>query len=157
MGRPRKNMNKLNSPELDKNSIFGLFEEVPTKQISEVKKKLVNIKDSPTYKLGMFTKIILNHFVFHDKLQKFLKKEEPSYNVESTREASEFVIFNRAYSYIKKVNVSDKESIYAILDFNPKLLSSSLDSALNYFESLEEYEKCACIFKIKKILKESLK
>ena len=155
MRRPRKNMNKLNSPEVNKDSIFGLFEEVPTEQIHEVKKKLINIKDSPNYKLGMFTKLILNHFVFHNKLQKFLEKEEPSYNVESTREASEFVVFNRAYNYIKKIDVNDKESIHAILDFNPKLLSSSLGSALNYFESLEEYEKCAHLFKIQEILKES--
>lgn len=139
---------------MNKDKIFGLFDDSSNPD-STIVNSVIAINDGPYYKLGMFTKLILNHFVFHNKLQKFLQKEEPSYNVKSTKEASEFVVFNRAWNYISKIDINIKEHIFAILDFNPKLLSSSLESALLYFEELEEYEKCAHLFKIKNILKES--
>jgi hypothetical protein len=103
----------------------------------------------------MFTKLIVNHFIFHAKLEKFLKKESPAYNVESTREASEFVVFNRAFNYLNQINPLDKEVTFAVLDFDNKILTKTLESALTYFEELEEYEKCAHIYKFQKILKES--
>lgn len=142
---------------MNKDRIFNLFDdsEDTQKQVIEQKKSLVGFNASPYHKLGMFTKLIVNHFVFHHKLEKFLKKEEPSYNAESTREASSFVVFNRAWNYIKQVDINDKNHIFAILDFDPKLLNKTLESALQYFQDLEEYEKCAHIFKIQNILKES--
>ena len=102
----------------------------------------------------MFTKLIVNHFVFHHKLEKFLQKEQPSYNSESTREASSFVVFNRAWNYLKQVNTEDKNHQRAILDFNPKILNKTLESALLYFQDGEEYRKCAHIFKIQQIIRE---
>lgn len=141
---------------MNKDRIFNLFDDSQStqEQVIEQKKSFVAFNNSPYHKLGMFTKLIVNHFVFHYKLEKFLQKEEPSYNSESTREASSFVVFNRAYNYLKQVNPEDKESVLAILDFNPKLLEKTLKSALQYFENSEEYEKCAHIFKFQKILKE---
>lgn len=142
---------------MDPNKVFSLFDNDSgiLESAKEVRNKLDNLKDNPIVKIGMFTKLILNHQVFHSKLEKFLKKEEPTYNVESTKESSEFVIYNRAWFYINQIDLSKKEDIFAILDFNPKLLNNSLESALMYFENREEYLKCAHIFKIQQILKES--
>jgi hypothetical protein len=140
---------------MDKNKIFGLFDDSVGGDETIQKNTLAVFNNSPYHKLGMFTKLIVNHFVFHTKLEKFLKKEEPSYNVESTREASEFVVFNRAFNYLNQINPLDKEVTFAVLDFDSKILLKTLESALTYFEELEEFEKCAHIFKFQKILKES--
>lgn len=142
---------------MNKDKIFSLFDDSSEAQekVKEQKKSLAVFNNSPYHKLGMFTKLIVNHFVFHAKLEKFLKKEEPTYNVESTREASEFVVFNRAFNYLNQINPLDKEVTFAVLDFDNKILTKTLESALIYFENLEEYEKCAHIFKFQKILKES--
>ena len=140
---------------MDKNKIFGLFDDSVGRDETIQKNTLAVFNNSPYHKLGMFTKLIVNHFVFHTKLEKFLKKEEPSYNVESTREASEFVVFNRAFNYLNQINPLDKEVTFAVLDFDSKILLKTLESALTYFEELEEFEKCAHIFKFQKILKES--
>ena len=142
---------------VNKDKIFNLFDDSQETQQQVVgqKKLLPSNKNSAYFKLGMFTKLIVNHYVFHYKLQKFLQQEEPSYNVESTQEASQFVVFNRAYHYLSQINPDDKESVFAILDFNPKLLNKTLEDALQYFQGLEEYERCAHIFKIQTILKES--
>lgn len=142
---------------MNKDKIFSLFDDSSEAQekVKEQKKSLAVFNNSPYHKLGMFTKLIVNHFVFHAKLEKFLKKESPTYNVESTREASEFVVFNRAFNYLNQINPLDKEVTFAVLDFDSKILTKTLESALIYFENLEEYEKCAHIYKFQKILKES--
>ena len=144
---------------MNKDRIFSLFSDSSSdvKITEEQKRQIIALNSSPYNKLGMFTKLILNHFVFHDKLQKFLQKEEPSYDVESTKEASNFVVFNRAFSYIRQINPEEQAVIDAVLNFNDKLLDKSLNSALSYFEEFEEYEKCAHLFKFKEILKKSFK
>ena len=142
---------------MNKDKIFSLFDDSPEakEKAKEQKKALATFNHSPHHKLGMFTKLIVNHFIFHAKLEKFLKKEEPSYNVQSTKEASEFVVFNRAFHYLNQINPLDKEVTFAILEFDEKILTKTLENALIYFENLEEYEKCAHIHKFQKILKES--
>jgi len=142
---------------INKDNIFGLIEgDYNTLQNAQkLSKKLEEFDNSPTVKIGMFTKLILNHQVFHEKLKKFLKQEEPNYDVSSTKESSEFVVYNRAWYYLNQVDISKREDIFAILDFNPKLLNKALESALLYFQDREEYLKCAQIFKIQQILRES--
>lgn len=156
MKQPKKRTNNSNSKEVNKEKIFDLFEEIEVKPKGEkvdVKQK-DKFKDRPSMKIGMFIKLILNHDVFHSKLEKFLKSEEPSYDVESTKESSEYIVYNRAWSYIKLITPSKKEDLFAILDFNPKLFDKALQNALMYFQNREEYLKCAHIFKIQQILKE---
>lgn len=135
---------------MDKDKIFDLFdnkkEETPP----------LDLPYNEAYKnVGMFTKLILNHFVFHSKLEKFLKQEAPSYNVESTKEASSFVVYNRAWYYISKIDLKSKEDIFTLLEFESSSLYNALESALRFFEEKEEYEKCAHLFRIQTILKES--
>lgn len=140
---------------IDKNKLFGLFDNPQEQEVaSEVRASLNDFIKSPFAKIGMFTKLILNHFVFHQKLQKFLEKEEPTYNVESTREAADFTVFNRAWSYIKQIDIDNPDDMEAMLNFNPKIFNKALQNALWYFESHEEYEKCAHLYKIQQIVKE---
>lgn len=139
---------------IDKDKIFQLF--VDGKEITDDKTKedIKEFLNGPFAKIGMFVKLIQNHQVFHKKLEKFLKKEQPNYNVESTKEASEFTVFNRAWTYIKNVDIDDKDHINAIINFDPKTLLKVLNSSIKFFENYEEYEKCAHLFKIQEIVKE---
>ena len=75
---------------INKDKLFQLF--VDGKEIEDAKTKneLKDFMNGPFAKIGMFVKLIQNHKIFHQKLEKFLKKEQPNYNVESTKEASEF-------------------------------------------------------------------
>lgn len=140
---------------IDKNKLFHLFDDSPDQEtVSEVRTSLNDFIKSPFAKIGMFTKLILNHFVFHQKLQKFLEKEEPTYKGKSTREAADYTIFNRSWNYIKQIDVDDPDHIEAMLNFNPKIFNKALQNALWYFEAQEEYEKCAHLHKIQKLVKE---
>ena len=138
---------------IDKDKIFQLF--VDGKEITDEKTKseIQDFMNGPFAKIGMFVKLIQNHEVFHQKLEKFLKKEQPNYNVESTKEASEFTVYNRAWNYIKQINLDDHDDVNAIINFDPNIFSKSLGSAVRYFESLEEYEKCAHIHNIQEVVR----
>ena len=139
---------------INKDKIFQLF--VDGKQIKDdkTKEEIKDFMNGPYAKIGMFVKLIQNHEVFHKKLEKFLKKEQPNYNVESTKEASEFTVYHRAWSYIEKIDIDNSDHINAIINFDPKVFYKTLDGAVNFFESYEEYEKCAHLHKIKELVKE---
>ena len=59
---------------INKDRIFNLFSTTP--EVKEKEEKRISIEEfieSPYAKIGMFTKLILNHFVFQEKLKKFFK------------------------------------------------------------------------------------
>jgi|TARA_R110000823_G_scaffold292467_1_gene411264 hypothetical protein len=138
---------------MDKDKIFKLFSEGKEPNNEQTKLEIKEFMEGPYAKIGMFVKLIQNHHVFHLKLEKFLKKEQPDYNVESTKEASEFTIYGRAWSYIEQVDINSNDDIEAIISFDKKLLNSTLKGAVKYFEDLEDYKKCAHLFAIQKLLK----
>jgi len=139
---------------IDKDKIFKLF--VDGKEISgdKTKDEIKDFMNGPYAKIGMFVKLIQNHEIFHKKLEKFLKQEQPDYNVESTKEASEYTVYRRAWSYIKQIDIDNSDHINAIINFDPKVFYNILDKSVNFFETYEEYEKCAHLHKIKELVKE---
>tara|TARA_Y100000385_G_C12869729_1_gene541010 strand:+ start:269 stop:709 length:441 start_codon:yes stop_codon:yes gene_type:complete len=138
----------------NKDNIFNLFEDNNVKDVtSKTRTTLNDFIKTPYAKIGMFTKLILNHEVFHKKLQKFLKEEEPNYNSSSTKEAGDYSVFNRSWSYIKDINIDNPDHIEGILDFNPRIFYKALQDAILYFENCEQYEKCAHLLKIQHLVK----
>jgi hypothetical protein len=139
---------------IDKDKIFKLF--VDGKEIDgdKTKEEIKDFMNGPYAKIGMFVKLIQNHEVFHKKLEKFLKQEQPDYNVESTKEASEFTVYNRAWGYIKQIDIDNSDHINAIINFDNKIFYKVLNSSVKFFESYEEYEKCAHLHTLQKLVKE---
>ena len=139
---------------VDKDKIFQLF--VDGKEIDgdKTKEEIKDFMNGPYAKIGMFVKLIQNHEVFHKKLEKFLKQEQPDYNVESTKEASEFTVYNRAWGYIKQIDIDNSDHINAIINFDNKIFYKVLNSSVKFFESYEEYEKCAHLHTLQKLVKE---
>ena len=82
-----------------------------------------------------------------------LKKEQPNYNVEGTKEASEFTVFNRAWTYIKNIDIDNEDHLQAIINMEKKVFYTSLQSAIEYFQIEEEYEKCAHLFNIQEVVR----
>ena len=100
---------------INKDKIFNLFSTTPEVKKEEKRISIEEFIESPYAKIGMFTKLILNHFVFQEKLKKFLKTEEPAYNVENTEVAANYTVFNKAWGYIREINID--------LDSNPPSLN----------------------------------
>ena len=138
---------------IDKDKIFKLFVDGKEMSVDKTEDEIKEFMDGPIAKIGMFVKLIQNHKIFHQKLEKFLKQEQPNYNIESTKEASEFTIYNRAWDYIKQIDIKNSGDTDAIINFDPKTFYSILNDAIKYFEALEEYKKCAHLFGIQNIVK----
>ena len=130
---------------MDVNKIFNLFEnEEPDSQ--KEKDQQVDIaldyKNHPLFWVGMFKKLIQNHQTFNDQLLKFFDKLDEGLDMVDVDRAGEFVVFNRAWTYIQKVdpdNLACQEALYRFVDIH---LRVALELSINYFQEMEEYEKC---------------
>jgi|TARA_R110000796_G_scaffold149580_2_gene266391 hypothetical protein len=105
----------------------------------------VNFKNTPVYWVGMYKKLILNHINFNKKIVKFFKEANEELDVSEVKEAGEFVVYNRAWSYIKDIDVDNKDHIDAIEKYCDEYLDIALKLGISFFEQLEEYEKCALL------------
>lgn len=146
---------------IDKNKLFSLFSNSDDdfdnkKSIKDLEKIMEEELESPINKLGMFVKLIINHLVFHQKLKKFLDKESSgAIDLETTKEAASFAVFNRAWYYIKDLDLKNKSHCKAVINYKSGPLKQTLGEAISYFESVEEYEKCAFLHTIHKLKKMS--
>ena len=132
------------------NRIFGLFDD--GKDSTPPQEVHIDFMETPDAKLGMFIKLIQNNIVFNQKLKNFFKKVGEDFNEHSTKQSSEFTVFNRAWFYIKDINIDIDNHLYAVVKQDTYQLLDSLKLSLSFFEKLEEYEKCAHLHKIYKIV-----
>jgi hypothetical protein len=132
--------------DMNIDKIFNLFngEEFDSlKEKAQAVDILIDYKNHPLFWVGMFKKLIQNHHVFNDQLLKFFDKLDEGLDIVDIDRAGEFVVFNRAWSYIQKVdpdNLVCQEALYRFSDIHLKL---ALELSINYFQEMEEYEKCA--------------
>ncbi len=136
---------------LNLDNLFNLF---PPKDVIENNDVHIDFTESPTYYLGMWKKIILNHINFNKKILTFFKKTNNEFDIQDIAEAGRYVTFGRAWFYLKKLDVNNKEHIKAIQNYSDDYLDTSLELGIQHFQEKEEYEKCAQILKILKISQE---
>ncbi len=132
---------------MDIKKIFGLFEE-PQENNKEVSREeynqlVDNYKKHPLYWVGMFKKLIYNHNLFNSQLLKFFEKLDEGLDQVDIDRAGEYVVFTKAWDYIKKINPEDKKHQEALYHFSDIHLKIALELSINYFQEQEEYEKCA--------------
>tara|TARA_R110000822_G_scaffold247892_1_gene375692 strand:+ start:346 stop:777 length:432 start_codon:yes stop_codon:yes gene_type:complete len=130
--------------DINMDNIFGLF--TSNESLDEGGDAVyVNFKNTPVYWVGMYKKLILNHINFNKKIVKFFKEANEELDVSEVKEAGEFVVYNRAWSYIKDIDVDNKDHIDAIEKYCDEYLDIALKLGISFFEQLEEYEKCALL------------
>jgi hypothetical protein len=141
---------------IDVDNLFNLFPEEDAKGEVGSKSTYIDFKNSPIYWLGMYKKLILNHINFNKKVIRFFKEANSDLDIDDMKEAGEFVIYNRAWFYVNKVNIKDNWHVEAIEQYSDEYLDTSLELGISYFQELEEYEKCAHLLKLLKKSKEFL-
>jgi hypothetical protein len=140
---------------IDKDKLFELFGSAAEEADEEVDQPFSDL-DEPFNKIGMFVKLIINHLIFHQKLSRFLKEETSNtIDLESTKEASAFAIFNRAWFYIKDIDLKDKNHCQAVMKFKSEPFLNTLEEAIIYFEGVENYERCGHLYEIQQLKKKS--
>jgi len=145
---------------VDANKIFGLFggeEENPKPAFdheNDLSYLLDDYKNHPLFWVGMFKKLIHNHKTFNKKIISFFSKMDEELDLYDVEQAGEFVVYNRAWFWISKINTQDRICQEAILHYADDYLLTYIRFTISYFEEFEEYEKCAHLKKIQNILEE---
>jgi hypothetical protein len=139
-------------------NIFSLFG-FPDKDNEERKKLEADLevfKETPHFKLGMFHKLIMNGSLFSKQVVKFFAKADPGLDIKGIDQAGEYMMFIRAWFWIEQVKLRKKEWKEALKQYTSEEFIISIKLSINYFESTEEYEKCAHLKKIQDFVEKNL-
>ena len=135
-------------------NIFDLFGSNDNLDGTENGTTLIDFKNTPTYWIGMYKKFIFNHINFNLKMIKLFKKSNSDLDVSDMKDAGEFVTYNRAWSYIKKIDLENESHRNSINIYTDKGLENTLQSGIDFFIETEQYERCAHLHKILNSLSE---
>jgi len=134
-------------------SLFGLPED--GEQSKSLKKDLEDFKESPYFKLGMFVKMVKNGLHFKRQIVSFFSKSEPELSTNGLDDAGDFMMYSRAWFWISQCKIRSKIWKEALKEYNSEDLVMALKSSIQYFEELEEYERCAFLKKIQDFLEKA--
>jgi hypothetical protein len=93
----------------------------------------------------MFKKLIHN---YNNGYQYFMKnlldslEDEHDIDKDKVKDTVEYLTYSIAYSYIKRLDITDLSHIYYITLAADDMLLTSISRCLYYFESKEMYEDC---------------
>jgi hypothetical protein len=133
--------------------IFNLFNPIPSKVDEEMENELREFETTPYYKIGMFTKILNNGNNFKTEIINFISKSDKDLDPENIKSAGDFIMYNRAYYWISQFDIDDKKWISNAREAKSNYIEEYIDDSIRYFESIEEYEKCAILVKILNTIK----
>jgi len=128
---------------MDIDKIFELFKQSPDVPLSiDDADTLFDIKNTPVFWVGMFTKIIINNNSLYFQLNAILPQ-----NI-NIQEITNEIIYNRSWEFISKIDMSKPTHVDAIKMYSNNTFIKCFDLAISYYEKLEEYEKCLHLKKI---------
>ena len=145
---------------IDKNNLFNLFPQPEDRGRVEMNDDEIEIEvmSSTHFKVGKFKTLIENHQLFFERFKRGMKEADAqNYDHKETKRQAAFIVFNRAWHYIKDFDLDNKEDVLDLTLFNPYDLAYTLQLAIKFHENIEEYEKCAHLFSIQKFLENWLK
>jgi hypothetical protein len=125
---------------MDINSIFNLFDD---QQNYDETSLLVDFSEHPLFWIGGFNKLLNSHLFFKKYTVKTFKNISPDINVEELEKAGEELMFRKAWEYIKNIDLNKAFHIDCIKTNANDEFVEHLELTINFYESLEEYEKCA--------------
>jgi hypothetical protein len=131
--------------------IFNMFE--PEVKPAPEDIVLVDFKDHPYYWVGMFKKIMLNYDLFSKKFISLFREDGSKVNMVDVEKTGEHFVYERAWEYISKLDIEVPLHLNSLLQFKDHTLVNNLNKTLLHFQEIEEYEKCAHIFKLIEVLK----
>ena len=130
---------------MDADKIFGLFDggEGSKSDFDPKDNLLENYKEHPMFWVGMFKKLVHNHKVFNHKVMDFFIDMDEELDIYDVETAGEFIVYNRAWFWISKIDISDRICQESLVHYADEYLETYLKFSISYWEEIEEYEKCA--------------
>ena len=126
---------------LDKENLFSIFDKGDEEVYIEhgIEETLKN----PFVLMGMVIRGLQNYELMDIMYQRNYPKE-----YKEVAPKLKYKYFCRLYKYLERIDLYDSNDVYGIGDsFDQQQVYEGLDALRIYFESIEEYEKCAIIKK----------
>ena len=136
---------------MDIENIFGLFEENENFD-KEDKDNIKSFKNSPLFKVGMFKKLVWNGNNFRDNIIGFFSKSDSELEMSGVEEAGDYLMYTRAYFWIEECDLEDEDWKDSLNHYMGDEIIVSIKLSIKYFESIEEFEKCALLKNIQDYL-----
>lgn len=140
---------------MDLNKFFELFGN--TSGDKKTEKELEDFKKTPSFKIKIFVKLVMNGVNFKKQIINFFSKslgEDEDLN--GVDLAGEFMVYNRGWYWISQMDWGSEEWVADLKDSLSEDLFIALKLSIHYFEEQEEYEKCAFLKKIQNFVEENL-
>ena len=131
---------------MDLNKIFGEFKKGMGAEDRQYNVGILN--DNPIVLIGMFKKIIVNNTFFNKKINKLFDYQEVNFTQKDLEKASEFIVYHRAWYYISNIDLSREMDLDAIKVLADEDFKFALEKIIQFFENIEEYERCAFLKEI---------
>lgn len=138
---------------MDFNHIFSLFDD---QQNYDETSLLIDFSEHPLFWVSGFNKLLSNHLFFKKYTVKTFKHISPDINVEELEKAGEELMFRKAWDYIKNIDLNKALHIDCIKLKSNEEFIEHLKLTINFYEPLEEYEKCAHLKSIQNKVEEFL-
>lgn len=124
---------------LNKDTLFSIFEQGDEEIYAE--HKVTGVMDNPYVLLGMVIRGMENWHLMDIMYQRSYAKQ-----YQRVRDTIRVKYMSKLVGYLEKIDATKFETIYTIGDsYESKTSMRALNDLLNYFESIEMYEKCAVI------------
>jgi len=141
-----------------KNQDTGSFEEIVEEEKVELFKE-----DTPVFRIGMFVR--LSEYKIIHSLKDIKERDSsnedvlfmlPTMDITDTNKGEFDAVFNMLrFKHIASLDLNNEMVIDSILLWSEKNLEAYILDCLDYYESVEEYEKCSFLKKIQEIIQNS--
>lgn len=135
---------------MDINKIFEVFK--PEDEINETTQVVF---EGPIMWIGMFKKLIANYEIFTKQIIMFFRMSNQDLDMDDIERASSYMVYTRAYENLSKIDLKNPIHVEALRIHSDKQFNVALKSALEYYERIEEYEKCILLKRIQDIISSS--
>ena len=126
---------------MDPHTLFSIFEQGDEEVYEEHNMK--ELLENPFVLMGMVVRGVQNYH-----LMDILNLKHWGEKYEEVRFKVKYKYFNKLYGYLQRVDRTKFESKYTIGEsFDKGEVMNSLSTLMGFFETFEEYEKCAVIKK----------
>ena len=104
----------------------------------------------------MFKKLIMNGLSFKKSVVNFFNSSNDPIDVKEIDLMGEFMMYHRGWFWIEQIDINDEYHLKDLENTSDDDLLVALKLSIHYFESEEEFEKCAHLKKIQNLVEKNL-
>ncbi len=139
---------------MDLHRFFSFFND--NHDNDKVEENLSEFKKTPYFKIGVFTKLIINGLSFKKQVVMFFENADGTLDMKDVDLMGEFMMYHRAWYWISQFDWEDEGWVNDLKRSSDENLLTAIKLSISFFEEEEEFEKCAFLKRIQDFVKNHL-